>query len=113
MRKAPPRGRSDEKGSSARTLTHVLMRKAPPRGRDGSARTRSDTDAHMRKAPGVMQMPQTRQMQIDEDALETERTSGPHVNLTAYILLRGELRPTTPSKEFVAVCGLRNMVRLN
>jgi len=35
----------------------------------GSARTRSDTDAaHMRKAPGVMQMRQTRQMQIDEDA---------------------------------------------
>jgi len=33
--------------------------------------TRSDTDsdaAHMRKAPGVMQMRQTRQMQSDEDA---------------------------------------------
>ena len=34
-----------------------------------SARTRSDTDAaHMRKASGIMQMRQTRQMQIDEDA---------------------------------------------
>ena len=36
---------------------------------NGSARTRSDADAvHMRKAPGIMQMRQTRQMQIDEDA---------------------------------------------
>jgi len=35
----------------------------------GSARTRSDADAvHMRKAWGIMQMRQTRQMQIDEDA---------------------------------------------
>ena len=32
-------------------------------------RTRSDADAaHMRKVPGVMQMRQTRQMHIDEDA---------------------------------------------
>jgi hypothetical protein len=36
---------------------------------NGSARTRSDADAaHMRKASGIMQMRQTRQMQIDEDA---------------------------------------------
>ena len=36
---------------------------------NGSARTRSDTDAaHMRKAPGVTQMRQTMQMQIDENA---------------------------------------------
>ena len=36
---------------------------------NGCARTRSDADAaHMRKASGIMQMPQTRQMQIDEDA---------------------------------------------
>jgi len=36
---------------------------------NGSARTRSDADAaHMRKAPGIMQMRQTTQMQIDEDA---------------------------------------------
>jgi len=38
---------------------------------NGSVMTRSDTDsdaAHMRKAPGVMQMRQTRQMQSDEDA---------------------------------------------
>jgi len=35
----------------------------------GSARTRWDADAaHMRKAPGVMQMRQTRQMLIDGDA---------------------------------------------
>ena len=47
--------------------------------------------------------------------LETERTSSPHVNLTTYIQIRGEsvdLRPTTLSKEFVALCGLRRMVRL-
>ena len=37
--------------------------------RNGSARTRSDADAaHMTKASGIMQMRQTRQMQIDEDA---------------------------------------------
>ena len=36
---------------------------------NGSARTRSDADAaHMSKASGIMQMRQTRQMQIDEDA---------------------------------------------
>ena len=36
---------------------------------NGSARTRSDADAaHMRKASGIMQMRQTRQMHIDEDA---------------------------------------------
>jgi len=36
---------------------------------NGSARTRSDADtARMRKASGIMQMRQTRQMQIDEDA---------------------------------------------
>ena len=36
---------------------------------NGSARTRSDADAaHMRKASGVIQMRQTTQMQIDEDA---------------------------------------------
>ena len=36
---------------------------------NGSARTRADADAtHMKKAPGVMQMRQTRQMQVDEDA---------------------------------------------
>ena len=36
---------------------------------NGSTRTRSDADAaHMRKASGIMQMRQTRQMQIDEDA---------------------------------------------
>ena len=36
---------------------------------NGSARTRSDADAaHMRKTSGIMQMRQTRQMQIDEDA---------------------------------------------
>jgi len=42
-----------------------------PKGvfRNGSARTRSDADAaHMRKASGIMQMRQTTQMQIDEDA---------------------------------------------
>ena len=34
-----------------------------------SMRTRADADAaHMRKVPAVMQMRQTRQMQIDEDA---------------------------------------------
>jgi len=34
-----------------------------------SARTRSDADAvHMRKVPGIMQMRQTRQMLMDEDA---------------------------------------------
>jgi len=49
-----------------------------------------------------------RSMQIR--VLKIERTSPPHVNLTAYI--RGELRPTTLSKEFVAVCGLRKMVQL-
>ena len=36
---------------------------------NGSVRTRSDADAaHMGKASGIMQMRQTRQMQIDEDA---------------------------------------------
>ena len=47
--------------------------------------------------------------------LETQRTSPPHVNLTAYIQLRGEHRPMTLSKEIVAVCGLSKMVpvRLN
>jgi len=36
---------------------------------NGSARTRSDADAaHMRKAPDIIQMRQTTQMQIDEDA---------------------------------------------
>ena len=36
---------------------------------NGSARTRSYADAaHMRKASDIMQMRQTRQMQIDEDA---------------------------------------------
>jgi len=36
---------------------------------NGSARMHSDADAtHMRKASGIMQMRQTRQMQIDEDA---------------------------------------------
>jgi len=45
--------------------------------------------------------------------LETERMSPPHVNLTAYIQSRGEPRPTTLSKEFVAVCGLRKMMRLD
>jgi len=45
--------------------------------------------------------------------LETGRTSPPHVNLTAYTQLRGKLRPMTLAKEFVAVCGLRKMVRLN
>ena len=36
---------------------------------NGSTGTRSDADAaHMRKASGIMQMRQTRQMQIDEDA---------------------------------------------
>ena len=36
---------------------------------NGSANTRSESDAaHMRKAPGVVQMRQTRQMQIDENA---------------------------------------------
>jgi len=36
---------------------------------NGSARTRSDADAaHMRKASGIMQMHQTRQLQINEDA---------------------------------------------
>jgi len=36
---------------------------------NGSARTRSDADAaHMRKASGIMQMRQTRRMQINEDA---------------------------------------------
>ena len=36
---------------------------------NGSARTCSDADAvHMRKACGIMQMRQTRQIQIDEDA---------------------------------------------
>ena len=37
--------------------------------RIGYVRTRSDADtAQMRKAPGVMQMRQTRQTQMDEDA---------------------------------------------
>jgi len=45
--------------------------------------------------------------------LETERSSQPHVNLTAYIQLQGELRPTALSKDCAAVCGLREMVRLN
>jgi len=58
------------------------------RSQNGSARTRSDTDAaHMRKAlgPGVdMQIRQTRQMQTDENAnqmcvLETERTRLPQL----------------------------------
>ena len=36
---------------------------------DGSARTRSDAAAaHMREASGIMQVRQTRQIQIDEDA---------------------------------------------
>jgi len=43
-------------------------------------------------------------------ALKTERTSPPHVNVTAYI--RGELPPTTLPKEFVPACGLRKVVRL-
>jgi len=45
--------------------------------------------------------------------LANERTSPPHANLTACIQLRGEFGPTTLSKECVAVCGLRKMVRLN
>ena len=45
---------------------------------NGSARTRSDADAAlMRKAQGVMQMRQTRQMQIDEDACIRNRTDEP------------------------------------
>jgi len=38
------------------------------------------------------------------------------VHLTTYVQIRGEsvdLRPTTLSKEFVALCGLRRMVCLN
>jgi len=48
--------------------------------------------------------------------LGTERTSSPHVNLTIFLPISGEsvdLRPTTISKEFVALCGLRRIVRLN
>ena len=51
----------------------IYQRKLLPGDRgafqNGSWRTRSDADAaHMRKASGIMQMRQTRQMQIDEDA---------------------------------------------
>jgi len=42
---------------------------------NGSAWTRSDADvAHMRKASGVIQMRQTRQMQINKDACVRNRT---------------------------------------
>jgi len=68
---------------------------------NGSAWTRSDTDAaHMRKASGVIQVRQTRQMQVNKDACirnwMDEFTS-----------------QNTLSKEFLALCGLSRMVRLN
>jgi len=58
----------------AHALSPSIANSNSPSGRSrafqiGFARTRSDTDAaHMRKAPVVMQMRQTGQMQIDEDA---------------------------------------------
>jgi len=69
----------------------------------------------MRKAQGVMQMRQTRQMQIDEHACIRNSMDEPtsRESYSLYIATTaGELRPTTLSKEFVAVCCLRKKVRL-
>jgi len=66
-----------------------------------SAWTRPDADAaHMRKASGVIQMRQTRQMQINKDACIR--------NWTDEFPSRNTL-----SKEFLALSGLRRMVHLN
>jgi len=63
--------------------------------RNGSAWTRSDADAaHMRKASGVIQMRQMRQMQINKDACIRNWTD----EFTSQ---------NTPTKEFLALCGLR------
>ena len=68
---------------------------------NGSAWTRSDADAaHMRKASGVMQVCQTRQMQVNKDACIRN-------------LMDKFTSQNTLSKEFVALCGLRRMVRPN
>jgi len=65
------------------------------------------TLAHTRKVQGVMQMRQTRQMQIDEDACirnSTDKNATPETcNLSATTLILTTL----------AVCGLRKMVCLN
>jgi len=70
-----------ERVTSGRGATNVSARSSFGRSQafqNVSARTRSDTDAaHMRKAPGVMQMRQTRQMQVDEDACIRNWTDEP------------------------------------
>jgi len=69
----------------------------------------------MRKASGIMQMRQTRQMQINEDAcirnwMDKLTSREYHSLYAATSWLRDQ---TALSKDFVAVCGLRKMVRLN
>jgi len=57
---------------------------------NSKARTRSDADAaHRRKASGVMQMRQTRQMQIDEDA-NIRNWTDEHTSLEFHSLLRAK-----------------------
>jgi len=89
----------------------------------GFAWTRSDADAaHMRKASGVMQMRQTRQMQMDEDTCirdacirdwRDELTSREAHSL--YTATRWSLRSNSTIVTFQRLCGTlwsRKMVRL-
>jgi len=70
---------------------------------------------HMRKASGIMQMRQTRQMQIDEDACIRNWTD--KLTKREYLIYSHEVTvlrdQTILSKDFVGLCGLREMVRVN
>ena len=78
------------------------------------SRTGSNDDAaHMRKASvscRCVRRLKYRSMKMRD--LETERTYSPNVNITVYTQPRGVYQ-TALSKDFVGLCGLRKMVRLN
>jgi len=79
---------------------------------NGSARTRSDTDAaHMRKAPGVMQMRQMRQMQIDEDACIRNWTDEPTSRESHSLYTKWTSTNDTSQRVFGSL-SLRKVVRL-
>jgi len=99
----------EEKARSGRHLVKTIEEKHPSETPMNSTRSCTQTTEPLstKEAPKLGSREGGRKFYS-----KTERTSPPHVNLTAYIQLRGELLQTTLSKEFVAVYGLRKMVRL-